>query len=109
MIQVVGHRPPHDEFAFELYQQLLNSVTCEFEAYYGIGMSYKYNNITLDKKNVVIGLKDQLDNGTIYNFWHDTRHLATQEIINLSQQHQDKNFIVLLSFVLCNFLVLFNI
>jgi hypothetical protein len=95
-------RAPNDDFTFSLFKSWLGSVSADYEAYYvwtnPPDQFEKFlNGLTLSKPNVIIGIKDLLDMWLDFNWWTDSAQKGTQLLIQLAQQHPNKNFIIFTS------------
>jgi len=63
MITVLS-RAIHDEFTYSLFEELVNGLDCDYEAYYTWTDSKSYNtlgDIKFTRPNVIIGIKDWLE------------------------------------------------
>jgi hypothetical protein len=101
MIKTIS-RAPNDEFTFLLFDQLILTLTCDYEAYYiwsNPPQEFKnfLNQTTFSKSNVIIGIKDLLDLWCDYNFWTDKTQDGIKLLDNLASKHPDKNFIIFTS------------
>ena len=95
-------RAPNDEFTFDLFKQLLSTVDADFEAYYIWSNPPKRLKRILEttqftRPNVVIGVKDLLDQWLVYNWWEERAQAGTRLIDELASRHPDKNFIIFTS------------
>jgi hypothetical protein len=95
-------RAPNDEFTFGLFKELLATVDADFEAYYIWSNPPKRLKRILEtteftQPNVILGIKDLLDQWLVYNWWEDRTQAGTYLIDQLASRHPDKNFIVFTS------------
>ena len=101
MINIIK-RAPNDDFTFELFKKLLESVDYEFEAHYLWSNPPKRLKRILEtteftKPNVVIGIKDMLDQWEVYNVWEHRAQAGVRLIDATAARHPDKNFIIFTS------------
>jgi hypothetical protein len=95
--------PPNDVFSFPLFNKLLASVTCEYDAYYiwatpPEALEDVLNHCDFSQKpNVIIGIKDMLDLWKNYHYWRQQSQAGTQLIDATLQRYPDTNFIILTS------------
>lgn len=95
-------RAPNDAFTFELFKTLLESIEYDFEAYYLWSNPPKRLKRILEtteftRPNVVIGIKDLLDQWEVYNVWENRAQAGVRLIDELASRHPDKNFIIFTS------------
>lgn len=96
-------RPPTDTFSYSLFRNLLNTLNCEYDAYYIWSsppdtLTKFFRNIDFNNKpNVIIGIKDLLDMWLDYNYWKDTAQAGTQLIDAVASAHPNTNFVILTS------------
>lgn len=95
-------RAPSDDFTFLLFKSLLSSVSVDYEAYYIWSnppdqLGHFIKNLNPTKPNIVIGIKDLLDMWKDYNWWADSCQEGTKLLIDLANNHPDKNFIIFTS------------
>jgi hypothetical protein len=101
MITTVS-RGPSDNFTYDLFQNVLSQVDCDYEAYY-IWTSnlekFKTFLSTLQptKSNVILGIKDLLNLGVEYNYWNDAANAGIDLLNNLAQRNSRKTFIIFTS------------
>lgn len=102
MIYTVS-RPPTDKFSYYLFKELLDTVTCDYDAYYlwtnpPDRLIKFFNNVDFGKTpNAIIGIKDLLDLWKDYNYWHDRANAGTQLIDNTARRFPNTNFVILTS------------
>jgi hypothetical protein len=101
MIKIIS-RAPNDDFTFDLWTKLVFNLTCDFEAYYIWSnppdqLTSFLTNTKFSKPNVIIGIKDLLDLWQDFDWWTDSAQKGTQLLIQLAQQHPDKNFVIFTS------------
>ena len=95
-------RAPNDDFTFNLFTKLLESVDCDFEAHYIWSNPPKRLKRILEtteftKPNIVIGIKDLLDQWVVFNPWTDRAQAGTKLIDEMASRNPDKNFIIFTS------------
>lgn len=96
-------RPPTDTFSYNLFRDLLDTVTFDYNAYYLWAtppdkLVKFFNNVDFGlTPNVIIGIKDLLDLWTDYNYWHDRANAGTRLIDETARRYPDTNFIILTS------------
>jgi hypothetical protein len=93
---------PNDNFTYDLFQNLLSTVTVEFEAYYmwtaHLEEFKKFVEKTVFvKPTVIIGFKDLLDLCLEFDYWTETVSAGTKLLANMAQRNKDKNFIIFTS------------
>lgn len=101
MINIVS-RAPYDDFTVDLFQQLLSCIDSEFEAYYLWSnppwlLDQFFRNTQFTKPNVVIGIKDSLDQWRPYNFWQDRSQAGVQLLDKIAGLNPDRNFVIFTS------------
>ena len=101
MINIIK-RAPNDDFTFELFQELLASVNADFEAHYIWSNPPKRLKRILEtteftRPNVVIGIKDLLDQWEVYHLWEHRAQAGVRLIDATAARHPDKNFIIFTS------------
>ena len=95
--------PPNDVFSFPLFNKLLESVSCDYDAYYvwatpPEALEDVFNQCDFSQKpNVIIGIKDMLDLWKNYHYWRQQSQAGTQLIDATLQRYPDINFIILTS------------
>jgi len=95
-------RAPNDDFTFELFKDLLESVDHKFEAHYIWSNPPKRLKRILEtteftQPNVVIGIKDMLDQWEVYNVWEHRAQAGVRLIDTVAAKNPDKNFIIFTS------------
>jgi hypothetical protein len=101
MIKIIS-RAPNDDFTFSLFNKLISSIGCEYDAYYvWTNPPYQFekflNELMPSKPNIIIGIKDLLDMWLDFNWWTDSAQKGTQLLTQLARQYPDKNFIIFTS------------
>ena len=101
MVDIIS-RAPHDSFTYELFNELIRDLSCEYQAYYIWSnppdkLRKFLSNTKFSKPNIIIGIKDLLDLWEEYNWWHDTAQQGIKLLDALASQHPDKNFIIFTS------------
>lgn len=101
MINIVS-RSPYDDFTVDLFQQLLSSIDSEFEAYYLWSnppwlLDQFFRNTKFTQPNVVIGIKDSLDQWRPYDFWQDRAQVGVQLLDKIAGLNPDRNFVIFTS------------
>ena len=101
MIKTIS-RAPNDEFTYSLFTSLVQSISCEYEAYYlwsnpPQDLKSFLLNTKFSKPNVIIGIKDLLDLWEDYNFWQDQPVAGVALLDNIAAANPDKNFIIVTS------------
>ena len=94
-------RPHFDEFSYQLFDDLLATVSDPYQAYYlwatppetlpTVLLNIADNH---NEKNIILGIKDLLDLWKDYNHWHQSAHAGTQLLDQVAQNNPDKNFVV---------------
>jgi hypothetical protein len=95
-------RAPNDSFTYDIYNNLLSTLTCDFEAYYIWSdppaiLRRFLNHKVFTKPNVVIGIKDMLDMWLDHNFWRGDPSAGVALLDKMAQRYPDKNFIIFTS------------
>lgn len=95
-------RAPNDEFTYSLFNELLATVSCEYDAYYAWSNPPEnlvnfLQRLHPHTSNVVLGLKDLLDLWKDFNWWRDTVQGGTELIIELANRYPEKNFVIFTS------------
>jgi len=102
MIHTIS-RPPTDTFSYKLFRELLDTLTCQYDAYYLWSnppdqLVKFFNNTDFGQQpNVIIGIKDLLDLWTDYNYWQDHAHAGTRLIDQTASRYPNTNFVILTS------------
>lgn len=101
MIKTIS-RAPNDNFTFSLFTDLVDSLVCEYEAYYiWSNPHWDLKKFLVDtqfsKPNVIIGIKDLLDCWEEYNFWQDTAQSGVRLLDHIANNYPDTNFIIFTS------------
>jgi hypothetical protein len=101
MIKTIS-RAPNDNFTFNLYTKLVSNLTCDFEAYYIWSnppheLKGFLNKTKFTKPNVILGIKDLLDQWEDHNWWHAQAQPGIKLLDQLANLHSDKNFIIFTS------------
>lgn len=94
--------PPTDDHTFPMFQELIKSVTLDFEAYYiwscpPSKVLHFLDHIKFSKPVVILGIKDLLDGWQEFNYWQDRQQLITQKINNVVRQNPQITFILFTS------------
>lgn len=95
----IHSRSTSDRFTFSIFNELLNKVTCDFEAYYSWTNPVEnfisfIANTKFTKPNVIIGIKDLLDCGVLYDYWSKTPERGVALLKGMGDKHKDKKFII---------------
>lgn len=103
MVKIIS-RSPGDGFTFSTFTNLVNSITCDVEAYYVWCNPTKnlvkfFDTTIFTKPNVVIGIKDLLEfkELTEFNYWEDSVQYGVEFLDAVAAKHPDKNFIIFTS------------
>ncbi len=95
------NRPPHDEFTFDLFNELVEGLP-NTEAYYlwtnpPSTLENFVETATFSEPNVVLGIKDTLEYYDTFNFWQPEPISGAKELIKLSMKWPETNFVVFTS------------
>ena len=101
MIKIIS-KAPNDEFTLLLFTTLVQSLVCNYEAYYIWSNPPKIftkflTNTKFSKTNIIIGIKDLLDLWQDHNFWKDTTQAGIAMLDSVASEYPDKNFIIFTS------------
>jgi hypothetical protein len=101
MIKYIN-RAPNDEFTYNLFCQLIDSVAVSYESYYVWSSNSDLfkefiNNTVFTQPNVIIGIKDLLDLNQGFDYWNEIVNPGIVLLSNMAYQHPDKNFIIITS------------
>jgi len=103
MLKIIS-RSPNDEFTFSTFTDLVNSISCDFEAYYVWSNPIEtirgfFDTTVFTKPNVVIGIKDLLEfkELTEFNYWQDSAQYGVEFLDHVAAENPDKNFIIFTS------------
>lgn len=103
MLTVIS-RPPGDQFTFSLTHELLDAIPAavDYESYYiWPNPPALLPNLLLKKKflcpNIIVGIKDLLDQWEDFNFWEDTTIGGVRLIDQVAANNPGRNFIILTS------------
>jgi len=101
-LAVISRPSDNDVFTFELFVELLNSISCDFQAFYiwsdpphRLEQFLKHKQFT--KPNVIIGIKDLLDLWSEYNYWSDCTIPGVALLDDMAQRYPSTNFVVFTS------------
>lgn len=96
------NRAPNDEFTYNLFCKLIDSVCVSYESYYvwsgNPNLFKEFITATIfTQPNVIIGIKDLLDMNQGFDYWNDDVNPGVILVRDMVARYPDKNFIIITS------------
>ena len=98
----VRSRAPFDNFTFDMYNRLLDTISIDYQAHYIWSdppweLKEFLNNVKCTRSNIVLGIKDLLDMWDEVDYWGSHETKGAINILRLAKKYPKKNFVLFTS------------